>query len=74
MRLLPLMILALLLSTTRPVRHSQDSAGPTENPKDSPGTMDAWWTDLEKDETDATRALLNLADRPRRRSHSSGRS
>jgi hypothetical protein len=57
------MILALLLPTTGPVRHSQVSAGPTENTKDSIGTMDAWWTDLEKDETDATRALLNLADR-----------
>jgi len=63
MRLLPLMILALLVSTTQPVRNPQDSASPTENPKDSPGTMDVWWTDLEKDEKDATRALLNLADR-----------
>ncbi len=25
--------------------------------------MEAWWADLEKDETAATRALLNLADR-----------
>jgi hypothetical protein len=34
-------------------------------PKDGPGAMEAWWADLEKEETDATRALLNLADRPR---------
>ncbi len=27
--------------------------------------MEAWWTDLEKDETAATRALLNLAGRPK---------
>jgi hypothetical protein len=33
-------------------------------PKDGPGAPEAWWTDLEKEETDATRALLNLADRP----------
>jgi hypothetical protein len=26
--------------------------------------MDSWWADLEKDEAEATRALLNLADRP----------
>src|SRR5690348_7786589 len=32
--------------------------------KDGPGTQEAWWADLEKGETDATRALLNLADRP----------
>lgn len=32
-------------------------------PKDGPGAMEAWWADLEKEETDATRALLNLADR-----------
>ena len=25
--------------------------------------MEAWWADLEKPETDATRALLNMADR-----------
>ncbi len=26
--------------------------------------LEAWWVDLEKDELEATRALLNLADRP----------
>jgi hypothetical protein len=31
--------------------------------KDDPAAMEAWWADLEKDETAATRALLNLADR-----------
>jgi hypothetical protein len=63
MRLLPLMIVSLLLSTIQPARHGEDSASPTENPKDSPTAMDAWWADLERDETDSTRALLNLADR-----------
>ena len=28
-------------------------------------TMEAWWADLEKGDTAATRALLNLSDRPR---------
>jgi hypothetical protein len=28
-------------------------------------TMDAWWVDLEKGDTAATRALLNLSDRPK---------
>jgi hypothetical protein len=28
-------------------------------------TMEAWWTDLEKDELEASRALLNLADQPK---------
>ena len=38
--------------------------GPTpENPKGGAGAMEAWWADLEKTETDATRALLNMADR-----------
>ena len=37
--------------------------GPARNPKDDAGAMEAWWTDLEKWETDATRALLNMADR-----------
>jgi hypothetical protein len=27
--------------------------------------MEAWWADLEKSETEATRALLNLTDRPK---------
>ena len=27
--------------------------------------MEAWWVDLEKGETPATRALLNLSDRPK---------
>jgi hypothetical protein len=63
MRLLSLMILALLLSTIQPVEHRQASASPGKNPKDGPGKIDAWWADLEKDEIDATRALLNLADR-----------
>jgi Spy/CpxP family protein refolding chaperone len=38
--------------------------GPTPgNPKDGPGAMEAWWVDLEKTETEATRALLNMSDR-----------
>jgi hypothetical protein len=38
--------------------------GPTPaTPKDGPGAMEAWWADLEKPETEATRALLNMADR-----------
>ncbi len=38
--------------------------GPTPGtPKDATGGMEAWWKDLEKPETDATRALLNMADR-----------
>ncbi len=38
--------------------------GPTPaTPKDGQGAMEAWWADLEKPETDATRALLNMADR-----------
>jgi hypothetical protein len=27
--------------------------------------MEAWWADLEKSETEATRALLNMSDRPK---------
>jgi hypothetical protein len=37
--------------------------GPGKDPKDTPAAMEAWWADLEKDETAASRALLNLADR-----------
>jgi hypothetical protein len=37
--------------------------GLARNPKNDAGAMEAWWTDLEKWETDATRALLNMADR-----------
>ncbi len=37
--------------------------GPRKAPKDDSAAMDAWWADLEKDETAASRALLNLADR-----------
>jgi hypothetical protein len=37
--------------------------GPTREPKDGPGLFEAWWQDLEKGETEATRALLNMADR-----------
>jgi hypothetical protein len=36
---------------------------PAEDPKDGPAPFEAWWQDLEKAETEATRALLNLADR-----------
>jgi hypothetical protein len=63
MRLLPLAFLALLLSTIQTLEHRQASASPGKNPKAGPDTMDAWWADLEKVETDATRALLNMADR-----------
>src|SRR5262249_17606960 len=45
-----------------------DKAKPPDPPKDAghdPSVMEAWWTDLEKGETDSARALLNLADRPR---------
>ena len=37
--------------------------GPGAGPKGAPGDMEVWWTDLEKDETAATRAVLNLNDR-----------
>ncbi len=37
---------------------------PTKDAKTGPGAMEAWWVDLEKPETEACRALLNLADRP----------
>jgi hypothetical protein len=40
-----------------------DKAKRPATPKDGPGAMEAWWADLEKTETDATRALLNMADR-----------
>ncbi len=36
---------------------------PGAAPKRDPGVMEAWWADLEKDETAATRAVLNMADR-----------
>jgi hypothetical protein len=39
-------------------------SGAAKGLKDGPGAMEAWWIDLEKGETDATRALLNMADRP----------
>jgi len=32
---------------------------------ESPDRMESWWTDLEKGETAATRALLNLSARPK---------
>lgn len=37
--------------------------GPGKGPTDGRAAMEAWWADLEMDETAATRALLNLADR-----------
>jgi hypothetical protein len=39
------------------------SPGPGKTPKDDSAAMESWWADLEKDETAASRALLNLADR-----------
>jgi hypothetical protein len=39
-----------------------DPAG-EKGPNDGPAVFEAWWQDLEKWETEATRALLNLADR-----------
>jgi hypothetical protein len=36
---------------------------PAREPKDGPAAFEAWWQDLEKGETEATRALLNMADR-----------
>ncbi len=63
MRLLPLLFLALLAFTIQPVEHRPPAANPGMSPRDSPGTTDVWWADLEKGETDAIRALLSLADR-----------
>ena len=62
MRLLPLLFPALILSTIQPDQHRQASASPGMSPRDSRRSMDALWADLEKGETDAIRALLNLAD------------
>jgi hypothetical protein len=36
--------------------------GPGKDPKGDPGDMEVWWADLEKDETVATRAVLNMAE------------
>jgi hypothetical protein len=40
------------------------SSGADPAPADEK-TMEAWWVDLEKEDTKATRALLNLSDRPK---------
>jgi hypothetical protein len=37
--------------------------GPGKDPQSAAAAMEACWADLEKDETAATSALLNLADR-----------
>jgi hypothetical protein len=34
-----------------------------KGPKAGPGSLESWWEDLEKPEVEATRALLNMADR-----------
>ena len=46
---------------------------PARGPKDGPAAMEAWWTDLEKDETDATRACSTWPTGATRPSPSSGR-
>src|SRR5262249_46939687 len=43
---------------------AQDSAIALDDPGGPGARMESWWADLEKDEAQATRALLNLADGP----------
>ena len=58
-RMISILSLVALVASAGPGSPAQDPA------RKDPPTIDAWWADLEKDEPEATRAVLKLAASPK---------
>jgi hypothetical protein len=56
-------LIAATLCLSAPISLASASPGDEPVPADTK-QLEAWWADMEKGETPATRAVLNLADRP----------